>query len=62
MVSGVAHEISNPNNFIMANSQLMAKIWEDAVKILREYYRGTRRILSSGGFPFERWMLIRRSC
>ncbi len=39
LVSGVAHEINNPNNFIIANSQLLAKVWEDAQKVLREYYR-----------------------
>ena len=39
LVSGVAHEINNPNNFIMANSQLMSQIWQDALKILQGYYR-----------------------
>lgn len=52
LVSGVAHEINNPNNFIMANSQLLAKIWEDARKILREYYRENGEF-SVGGIPFS---------
>jgi PAS domain S-box-containing protein len=39
LVSGVAHEINNPNSFIMANSQLLAKVWEDAQKVLREHHR-----------------------
>lgn len=39
MVSGVAHEINNPNNFIMANAQILAGCWEDTRKVLREYYR-----------------------
>jgi len=38
LVSGVAHEINNPNNFIMANSRLLASTWEDNLKILRQYY------------------------
>ena len=39
LVSGVAHEINNPNNFILANSQLLERSWADALKILDEYYR-----------------------
>jgi len=39
MVSGVAHEINNPNSFILANSKLLAGVWEDARKVLDEYYR-----------------------
>ena len=52
MVSGVAHEISNPNNFIMANSQLMARIWEDAGEIFREYHQEHGEF-SVGGIPFQ---------
>ncbi|MCM2356641.1 MAG: PAS domain S-box protein [Geobacteraceae bacterium] len=52
LVSGVAHEINNPNNFIMANSQLLARAWDDALKILREYYRENGDFLI-GGIPFS---------
>ncbi|KAF0221593.1 MAG: PAS domain-containing sensor histidine [Geobacteraceae bacterium] len=52
LVSGVAHEINNPNNFIMANSQLLARTWEDAFKVLREYYRENGDFLI-GGIPFS---------
>ena len=38
LASGIAHEINNPNNFIMSNTQIIEQIWNDAVKILREYY------------------------
>jgi len=37
MVSGVAHEINNPNNFIMANCELLAGITADMIKALHEY-------------------------
>jgi len=37
MVSGVAHEINNPNNFILTNAQLLERSWEDVRKVLREY-------------------------
>ncbi|KMQ52273.1 PAS/PAC sensor signal transduction histidine kinase [Chitinispirillum alkaliphilum] len=34
LVSGVAHEINNPNNFILLNSESMLDIWRDAVSVL----------------------------
>jgi PAS domain S-box-containing protein len=37
LVSGVAHEINNPNSFILANSQLLTKSWAAAIPKLREY-------------------------
>lgn len=37
LVSGVAHEINNPNNFIMANAELLSRISEDSLKVLNEY-------------------------
>ena len=52
LVSGVAHEINNPNNFIMANSQLLAESWVDVRKILREYYESHGEF-SLGGIPYS---------
>jgi PAS domain S-box-containing protein len=52
MVSGVAHEVNNPNNFIMANAQLLERSWGDALKILREYSRENGDFLL-GGLPFS---------
>ncbi len=51
MVSGVAHEINNPNSFILANAQLLDKVWRDAVKVLREYY-DTNGDFLLGGLPY----------
>ena len=38
MVSGIAHEINNPNNFILLNAQFLQKVWNDIQPIIKEYY------------------------
>lgn len=35
--SGIAHEINNPNNFIMFNSSLLAETWRGVMEILEEH-------------------------
>jgi signal transduction histidine kinase len=53
LVSGVAHEINNPNSYIMSNTQVFAKIWKDAVEILKENCHDKKDLLI-GGIPFPR--------
>jgi PAS domain S-box-containing protein len=38
LVSGVAHDINNPNNFIRLNTPLLKETWESALPVLEEYY------------------------
>jgi signal transduction histidine kinase len=38
LVSGIAHEINNPNNFILLNINLLSKVWEDVKPVLNQYY------------------------
>jgi len=52
LVSGVAHEINNPNNFIMLNGRIVSRVWADAEPILRQYYEAHGDYLL-GGMPFS---------
>jgi signal transduction histidine kinase len=36
MASGIAHEINNPNNFILSNAQIIADVWSDLIVLLEE--------------------------
>ena len=38
LVSGVAHEINNPNSFITFNAPILTHIWNDAMPILKHHY------------------------
>ncbi len=52
LVSGVAHEINNPNNFIMLNGRIFSRVWADVQPLLRRYYEAHGDFLL-GGMPYS---------
>jgi PAS domain S-box-containing protein len=57
MVSGVAHEINNPNNLIMVNAPMILQAWRDADRILESHHREDLP-LSPGGLPYSEMRTI----
>ena len=55
MVSGVAHEINNPNNLIMLNADVMKTIWEPAGRLFAECLE-KKEIDKIAGLPAARAM------
>lgn len=51
MVSGVAHEINNPNNLVMMNAGMLTESWRDMSRVLDEYHHD-HRDLTIGGLPY----------
>lgn len=39
LASGLAHEINNPNNFIMSNTQIIQQVWDDLLPMMEQKYR-----------------------
>lgn len=52
IVSGVAHEINNPNHFMLMNAQAIRKIWKTVLPILSDYAADTPDF-RVGAFHFD---------
>jgi PAS domain S-box-containing protein len=51
LVSGVAHEINNPNHLVLMNARVLADAWTDALEILDAHQRATGEF-SLSGLPY----------
>nr|HPN39434.1 ATP-binding protein [Melioribacteraceae bacterium] len=48
LTTGIAHEINNPNNFILLNVSVLSRVWNDIQPILNEYYKENGDFLLGG--------------
>lgn len=51
LVSGVAHEINNPNQVVLMNAGVMARAWDDALEILDRHHQKDEPF-SLAGLPY----------
>ncbi|GFO53298.1 hypothetical protein GMSM_03050 [Geomonas sp. Red276] len=52
LVSGIAHEINNPNNFISVNSLMLTDVWQETAPILAEHRERSGEFFL-GGLPYS---------
>jgi signal transduction histidine kinase len=52
LVSGVAHEINNPNQVVLMNAEVVARGWDDAISLLDSYQQDLG-CFSLAGLPYE---------
>jgi PAS domain S-box-containing protein len=52
LVSGVAHEINNPTNFIMMNTPLLSDVWDQSRPVLDRYFE-EHGDFELGGLPYS---------
>ena len=48
LTAGVAHEINNPNNFIMLNGEILDKAWNDVMPVQDRYYAESGEFTCAG--------------
>jgi PAS domain S-box-containing protein len=52
LTSGVAHEINNPNTYILSSAQTLSDVWREAAVVLDEYYEENGDFVM-GGIPYS---------
>jgi len=52
LASGIAHEINNPNNYLLANAQFLEEAWPDIRNILQDH-AGLNPDMMIGGLPVQ---------
>lgn len=52
LVSGIAHEINNPNNFIILNGENLSDMWKDIMPVLDDHCL-QNPAFRLGGLPYE---------
>jgi PAS domain S-box-containing protein len=58
LVSGVAHEINNPNSFIAMNAPVLKRVWKALLPVLEEHYQPEGEPAAGGmSFPELREMI-----
>ncbi len=57
LVSSIAHEINNPNHFIMANAEMVSDAWKDSADVLADHYCKNGDFLL-GGVPYSEMRFI----
>jgi PAS domain S-box-containing protein len=53
LVAGVAHEVNNPNNFIILNAPLLEEVWADSLPVL-ETHHAVHPEFMLAGMPYPR--------
>jgi len=53
LASGIAHEINNPNNYILLNGKIISKVWNDIAPMLQKYYENNGDF-SLAGMPYTK--------
>lgn len=53
LVSGVAHEINNPNQLVLLNAQVLAHAWADALEIVDRYAEEHEGRVTLAGLPLS---------
>lgn len=57
LAAGVAHEINNPNTFILSNAEMLKESWKESKSIMDEYYRENGDFLI-GGMNYTKFSVI----